>query len=110
MMTWTTHTVTNQVPPLRDINLYDTDPALQEVVQHLSADTHVADLRRYGQQLGTTTTRHQGELANRYPPLAHIWDAQGHRQDKLEFHPAWHMMMTLGFSHGLHCSSWAGGP
>ncbi len=107
-MTWATHRVVNQVPPLHDINLYDTDLALQENVRQLSSDTHQADLQRYGQRMGSEHVRQLADQANRYPPVPYVWDAQGHRQNQLEFHPAWHSLLVLGFSHGLHCSGWSG--
>lgn len=106
-MTWTTHRVTNQTPPLGDISLFESDLALQGGVRQLCGDTYHTDLKRYGQLLGTEQVRYQAELANRYPPLARIWDTQGHRQDQIDFHPAWHRLLALGFSHGLHCSAWS---
>lgn len=109
-MTWTTHRVVNQVPIITDINLYDTDLALQESICRLSDGIHKNELQRYGQILGTEHVRHQAEQANRYPPVPCLWDAQGHRQDQIEFHPAWHNLLALGFSHGLHCSAWSGRP
>src|SRR5690554_4203136 len=75
-MTWTTHKVVNQVPVLTDVNLYDTDLALQESVCTLSDSIHNDELLRYGQILGTEHVRHQAELANRYPPVPCLWDAQ----------------------------------
>ena len=109
-MTWTTHTVINQVPALRDVNLYDTDLALQEGVRRLTADRYQDELRRYGQLIGTDQARWQADQANRYPPVLQAWDAQGHRQDRVQFHPAWHSLLKTGFSHGLHCSAWSGRP
>lgn len=109
-MTWTTHEVVNQVPVLNDINLYDTDFALRDCVRALSGHIHEADLQRYGQRLGTGYVRHQADLANRYPPVPRLWDAHGNRQNQIEFHPAWHGFLELGFSHGLQCSAWSGTP
>lgn len=109
-MGWITHQATNQTPPLGEVNLFDTDLALQDGVQQLSGNRYQADLTRYGQLMGTEQVRYQGELANRYPPTAQIWDAQGHRLDRIEFNPAWHRLLALGFSHGLHCSGWSGEP
>ena len=37
-MHWPTHQVTNQPPPLADINLFDSDPALVAAVRRESAD------------------------------------------------------------------------
>ena len=35
---------------------------------------------------------------------------RGRRVDEVHFHPAWHQLMSLGFSYGLHCSAWSGRP
>lgn len=103
-----TQRANNQTPPMGEINLFETDQALQNYVHQLTQGRHDDALRRYGACLGTEQVRCQAELANRYPPVARIWDAQGVRQDHIEFHPAWHRLLELGFSHGLHCSAWSG--
>ncbi|WP_313380337.1 hypothetical protein, partial [Achromobacter insolitus] len=44
MSSFVTHTVSNQVPPLEDYSLYETDPALREAVAREGAQAWAADL------------------------------------------------------------------
>lgn len=109
-MVWSTHRVSNQSPELVDINLYDSDVVLQQGVRTLSGDRFQEDLQRYGRLMGSTHVRQLAEQANRCSPAARIWDARGHRIDQVDFHPAWHSLMSIGYSYGLHCRAWSGQP
>ncbi|CUA99644.1 isovaleryl-CoA dehydrogenase [Thiomonas bhubaneswarensis] len=106
-MTWPTHTVTNQAPPLQDYNLFGADPALREAVDRAGAAWAVPDLTRQGEELGTAASFALGHLANQYPPLLRSFDARGHRLDEIEFHPAWHGLMADIARRGLHTGPWA---
>jgi len=46
-------------------------------------------------------------LANRNPPILHSFDRYGNRRDEVEFHPAWHELMTVAVGQGLHSAPWA---
>ena len=48
----------------------------------------------------------QGRLANENPPRLRTHDRYGHRVDEVEFHPAWHDLMTTAIGHGLHAAPW----
>jgi putative acyl-CoA dehydrogenase len=102
-----THSVTNQPPPLADYNLFSTDPALASAVSAQGGDWAVPDLIAFGQRLGLSETLTLGELANREQPILHSFDRYGHRIDEVEFHPAWHQLMTLAVGQGLHSAPWA---
>ena len=94
-MNWSTHDVANVVPELQDYNLYTRDMALQEAVRRAGGGTHEPDLASYGARLGSASTLHAAELANRCKPELHTFDRQGRRIDRVEFHPAWHTMMSM---------------
>jgi putative acyl-CoA dehydrogenase len=47
-----------------------------------------------------------GVQANENPPRLRTHDRFGNRIDEVEFHPAWHELMRVGISHGLHASPW----
>jgi putative acyl-CoA dehydrogenase len=98
---WSTHEIDNQVAPLQDYNLYDSDPLLQAAVERGGAHWHDAALRQQGALLGEAGTLSLGELANRHAPELHTHDAQGRRIDTVEFHASWHTLMALTRSHGL---------
>lgn len=45
-------------------------------------------------------------LANRHLPELRTHDRYGNRIDWLEFHPAWHALMTLAWKHEVHSLAW----
>ena len=102
-----THEVLNQPPPLVDYNLFAGDRALGEAVGREGAGWAAGELSALGGRLGSAETIEWGFEANRNPPLLRAFDRYGHRQDGVEFHPAWHALMTLGIGAGLHAAPWA---
>jgi putative acyl-CoA dehydrogenase len=101
------HRVENQPPPLADYNLWRANPALREAVHREGAAWADGELHAYGELLGTARMQEQASLANRNPPVLQTHDRYGHRIDRVDFHPAWHELMTAGVSAGLHSSPWA---
>lgn len=106
-MTWMTHTVTNQAPPLAGYNLYAADPALREAVRRNGAGWAEAQLTAHGAELGTAESFDRGRLANVHPPELRAFDSRGFRRDQVEFHPAWHALMEEIARRGLHTGPWA---
>ncbi|OZI65720.1 isovaleryl-CoA dehydrogenase [Bordetella genomosp. 1] len=106
MQPFFTHAVTNQVPPLDDYSLYDTDPVLAAALAREGASAHEAELREHGAWLGRAQTLAAGEEANRHPPELHAYDRNGHRIDRVAFHPAWHQLMSGIAARGLHNRAW----
>jgi putative acyl-CoA dehydrogenase len=102
-----THEILNQPPPLADYNLFSSDRALGEAVRREGADWAGAALADFGIRLGRTETIEWGFQANQNPPILRAFDRYGHRQDKVDFHPSWHALMTLGIGEGLHAAPWA---
>jgi len=101
-----THEVLNQPPPLADYNLFLSDRALGEALRREGAPWAAGELADLGARLGSAETIEWGVQANQYPPLLRAFDRYGNRQDKVEFHPAWHAMMTLGVGAGVHAAPW----
>ncbi|MGH8874735.1 MAG: acyl-CoA dehydrogenase family protein, partial [Acidimicrobiia bacterium] len=64
------------------------------------------ELEAHGERAGSAEAFEWGCLANRYPPVLHTHDRYGHRIDEVEFHPAWHHLMEMAVSAGLHCLPW----
>ena len=106
-MQWPTHDVTNQVPDLRDYNLYTTDLALVAGIQREQAAWHEQDLIRYGAELGKQETLHLGQLANQHLPELHTHDRCGHRIDVVDFHPSWHQLLAMQRRENLHAMPWS---
>ncbi|UPL20490.1 acyl-CoA dehydrogenase family protein [Alcaligenes faecalis] len=92
----------NQVPDLMNDDLFGEDPALQHWQSKLASQEVRQALADYGQKLGSAHWREQGALANRQLPQWRGWSAQGQRVDQVDFHPAWHQLMSLGMEQGLH--------
>jgi putative acyl-CoA dehydrogenase len=107
MQNFSTHDVTNQPRPLENYNLYATDRALQEAVTRDGAAWAEPALHAFGATLGTTAVMALAPLANRNLPILFTHDRYGNRRDEVEFHPAWHQLMSLGAGEGLHSAPWA---
>ncbi|MCB0861124.1 MAG: isovaleryl-CoA dehydrogenase [Solirubrobacterales bacterium] len=101
-----THTVFNQSTPLENVNLYEIDLPLREAVRREGADWAEDRIRALGEICGQPDTLLAGRDANEFPPRLKAFDRFGNRIDEVEFHPAWHQLMSLGIEHGLHALPW----
>jgi putative acyl-CoA dehydrogenase len=99
--------VTNQPPPLEPYNLLQTDRVLREALLRENAAWAEPELTVLGKTLGEPETIRLGFAANTNPPLLHAFDRYGHRIDEVEFHPAWHTLLSMAVAAGLHSSPWA---
>ncbi|MEU8708743.1 acyl-CoA dehydrogenase family protein [Streptomyces sp. NPDC048565] len=100
-----THTVTNQVPPLVGYDVYAGDRALTEAVERHLASGVVEEAReelsRLGRSAGSFQSQEWGTQANENPPKLRTHDRYGNRIDEVEFHPAWHRLLGHAVSAGL---------
>ena len=101
-----THEVSNQTPPLENLNLFDTDPALREAVQRHGGQWGEPLIRQHGERCGSAQVIQWGFDANHYKPEFRTHDRYGHRSDEVRFHPAYHQLMALALEHGLHSAPW----
>ncbi|MFE5814608.1 acyl-CoA dehydrogenase family protein [Streptomyces sp. NPDC056479] len=108
-MAGSTHTVTNQPPPLIGYDVYTADRALTSAVErHLAPDLleeGSEELAAFGRTCGSAQVQEWGMLANENPPRLRTHDRYGHRIDEVEFHPSWHRLLGKGVSAGL-TSAW----
>ena len=100
-----THEVTNQVPPLDGLNLYRSDLPLQEWVRRYNGGWADEQLSAYGQQAGGALME-AGFLANENKPAFKSHDRYGHRVDLVDFHPAYHDLMSAGIEAGITSAPW----
>src|SRR3977135_3331746 len=103
---WRAHAAFNQVPPLEGVNLYRSNRALVEAVEREGAAWVHDRASELGRFVGGAPQQEWGRLANENKPVLRTHDRYGNRIDEVEFHPAWHKLMTLGVEHELHSLPW----
>jgi putative acyl-CoA dehydrogenase len=103
---WQTHTVFNQVPPLEGLDVFSSNLPLVEAVQREGAGWVTQRAAELGRFVGGEPQQQWGRLANENKPVLRTFDRYGHRIDEVEFHPAWHQLMTMGVQHELHSLPW----
>jgi putative acyl-CoA dehydrogenase len=106
-MQFDTHEVFNQASPFENANLFDCDPALQEALLREGGGSAEAFLRQLGARLGRADMLELGRLANLHTPKLQSFDRSGRRIDRVEFHPAWHQLMTAMIEAGVHSAPWS---
>ena len=100
-----THEVFNQPPALTGYDVAD-DPAMLSALRREGADWAEDAVRELGRLAGSAQAQEHGRQANEYPPKLRTHDRFGHRVDEVEFHPAWHELITVAVRHGLHAAPW----
>ena len=101
-----THDVFNQSVPLEGHDAAALDLALLEGVEREGAGAHLDDVGRVGRLAGDPEWIRKGDLANRFLPEHHPFDRFGHRVDEVEYHPAYHDLMTVAVREGLAGTPW----
>ncbi|MBL1285866.1 acyl-CoA dehydrogenase family protein [Streptomyces sp. NPDC057067] len=100
-----THTVTNQVPPLVGYDVFAGDRALTEAVERHLAPGILGEAREelgaLGRSAGSFQAQQWGAQANENPPKLRTHDRYGHRVDEVDFHPAWHRLLGHAVTAGL---------
>lgn len=100
-----THQVTNQAKPLLPIPLWASDPALSEAVSLWGRDEEDA-LKSFASRVGECEVVEWGWQANQNPPKLHTHDRFGHRVDEVEYHPAYHQLMSIGIDSETSSAPW----
>ena len=101
-----THEVTNQPPPLTGYDVYSSDRPLVEAVGRYAGPGVRERLSALGCRAGSAEAQRWGTEANAWPPVLRTHDRYGSRVDEVEFHPAWHALMSVAVAEGLHASAW----
>lgn len=100
-----THVVFNQPTALDPYNAYQSDQALRQYVQAFDASWHEPQLQAYGQRVGSDLFE-AGFAANKYKPEFKPHSRFGERIDQVDFHPAYHLLMTTAIEAGHHSLPW----
>src|SRR5216684_7196496 len=82
------------------------EPPMLSALRREGAGWAEGAVRELGRLAGSPQVQEQGRLANENPPKLRTHDRFGHRVDEVEFHPAWHELMTVAVRHGLHAAPW----
>lgn len=101
-----THKVLNQSPIREDWNVFSSDLAIQEAIKREGGGWAIGLATEFGLVLGTEEIHEHAENANRYPPVLKTFDRRGERIDAVDFHPAYHHLMTTAKEYGLHSMAW----
>ncbi|MCL7424697.1 acyl-CoA dehydrogenase family protein [Streptomyces sp. YS415] len=104
-MDGTTHTVTNQPPPLIGYDVYAADRALTAAVErHLDPallSDATSELSALGRSASAAQLQEWAVQADQNPPRLRTHDRYGNRVDEVDFHPAWHRLLGKGVAAGL---------
>jgi len=98
--------VNNQPPPLQDYNLFSTDRALLDSLERAAPAMDRTEVRALGALAGDAGTIELGFDANRNSPELRTHDRFGERIDEVHFHPAYHALMCVAVTSGLHAAPW----
>ena len=105
---YATHEVHNQANPLADYNAFTGDVALQAAVRLFGGGWAEAALTDCGALTGSEYVQNLARLADRNRPELRTHDRFGNRIDEVEYHPAWHALMTGLRGSGYHALAWTG--
>lgn len=101
------HRVENQSPLFEDVDLLATDRALSDAVEREGAGTvELVPLGAFAQTCGSAAMLEHATLANTNPPRLLAFDAKGHRLDRVDYHPSYHVLMETSVAAGVAAGAW----
>ena len=101
-----THEVLNQPPRLVDYDIFGTDTALVEALTTFGGESHIPGLSKLGRLASSEQVQQWAVEADTYKPVLKTHDRYGNRIDEVEYHPAWHSLMSEAVGAGLHAAPW----
>jgi putative acyl-CoA dehydrogenase len=99
----------NQSPIYEGVDLYLSDAPLRRAMAVAGVDEAAAKLSECGRSWGSAQALDEGRIANEKPPALRQVDPKGFRIDRVEFHPAYHALMSRSVAQGIHASAFAPG-
>lgn len=100
-----THDVYNQAAPAIHFNAFTADTVLTSAIAREAPWAHDR-CAALGQLAGDEAVQELARQANRNTPELKTHDRFGHRIDWVDFHPAWHQLMSIAWEHGVPNLSW----
>jgi len=98
--------VINQPPPLPEMNLFESDLALQEGLVREGGGWGADRLRAIGELAGSEQARAHVERAERNLPVLHTHDRSGNRVDEVRCDPSWHWLLGEAVRHEIPSLTW----
>lgn len=106
LATLPTHEVTNMPPHLGDQDLWRNDVALREGVAREGGTWAEDKLAAFGKIAGAAEIFENADLANKHAPEMKAFDRYGMRVNQVEFHPAYHELMSIAIENELPSFAW----
>ncbi len=101
-----THRVENVPPPFENYDSWRDDVVLREAVQACGGAWGGERLAAFGAACGSAERIGWGFQANENRPRLRTHDRFGHCVDEIEYHPAYHQLMTVAKENYLHALPW----
>ena len=98
----------NLIPDLNDVNAFTADKIASGVVGRC-APWAWERAERLGAKVWDPGVLKAARDAQRYTPALRTLNRIGERVYEVDFHPAYHELMTLGFGSGVHSLAWTAG-
>lgn len=100
-----THEVRNQARPPSGFNAFSGDAVLTAAIAR-EAPWAADRCKVLGAIAGDENVQELARLANQHIPEIKTHDRYGNRIDWVEFHPAWHLLMSLAWKHEVPTLAW----
>ncbi len=100
-----THDVLNQPPPFGGYDLLASDPTLVAALERWSPGAH-GDARSLAERAAGPEPAVWAAQADRHTPELRTHDSVGNRIDEVDYHPAYHQLISVAVGHGLGAQAW----
>ena len=101
-----THEVLNMPPHLGDQDLWSSDLALREGIKREGGGWATEKLATFGKIAGSTEIFEKADQANKHTPEIKTFDRYGMRVNQVEFHPAYHDLMSTAIENEVPSFAW----
>lgn len=102
---YSTHQVLNQAKPASGFNAFTGDVVLSAAIER-EAPWAKSRCESLGLAVGDESVQELARLANKHLPELKTHDRYGNRIDWVEFHPSWHVLMSLAWKHDVANLAW----